>query len=86
MTNPLASRRALFWEIPEQNIEQTLRECDDWVIVRVFDYGTLEDIVDVLSIYGRDKAKQVLTQTSLKPIARVMAHLFLDVETTTNRA
>lgn len=80
MHSPLISRRPLFWDIHENNIEIALRESSDWVIERVFEYGTLKDIFDVIDLYGREKVKQVLTVANLKPMGGSMAFLFLGLD------
>lgn len=79
MTN-LINRKELFWEVRPDRIEQILRESDDWVIVRVFEYGEIEDILEVIELYGEEKVKDVLNRENLKPIASVMAYLFLGVD------
>jgi hypothetical protein len=78
--NNLIHRKELFWEINPDRIEQILRDADDWVIVRVFEYGELEDIFDVIALYGEEKVKTVLQTEKLKPVASVMAYLFLGVD------
>lgn len=80
MTTTLTSRYALFWDINPKDIKRTLVECDEWVIARVFDYGTLDDIFDVIKLYGKEKTKQLLTTAPMKRVGCVMANLFLDVE------
>lgn len=79
MTN-LINRKELFWEVSPSSIEQVLRESDDWVIVRVFEYGEIEDIVDVIELYGKEKTKSILLKADLKPVAAVMAYLFLGAD------
>jgi hypothetical protein len=74
-------RRELFWDINEKDIERTLKESDDWVIVRVFEYGSLEEISRLIQLYGESKIKAVLAQSQLRPMARAMAFLFLDIQT-----
>lgn len=78
--NPLLTRKELFWEINPNSIEAAFRENDDWVIVRVFEYGTLEDISDVIEFYGKEKTSEVLAREPLKPTAAAMAYLFLNVD------
>jgi hypothetical protein len=78
--NDLIYRKELFWEVHPNRIEQILRESDDWVIVRVFEYGEIEDIFNVIKLYGEEKIKDVLRKENLKPIAAVMAYLFLDID------
>jgi hypothetical protein len=53
--NSLSSERALFWDVNQRDIERVLVESDEWVIVRVFQYGTLEDIKAVIKLYGREE-------------------------------
>lgn len=74
------ARKELFWEIDPNRIETAFRENDDWVIVRVFEYGTLEDISDVIEFYGEEKTREVLNREPLKPTAASMAYLFLNVD------
>ncbi len=73
-------RPPLFWEISPERIPAVLRENDDWVIVRVLEYGTIEDILQVIELYGREKCIEVLSREKLKPMAASMAYLFLHVD------
>ncbi len=75
-----SSRPALFWDISPERIPTALRENDDWVIVRVFEYGTIEEIFKVIELYGKRKTIDVLSRERLKPMAEAMAHLFLGVD------
>jgi hypothetical protein len=84
MTTALTTRNALFWDINPKDIARTLAESDEWVIARVFNYGTLDDIFDVIRLYGKDKARQLLTTAHLNRVGCVMANLFLDVEADQN--
>jgi hypothetical protein len=81
MESNLKFRRALFWDIHENEIERALVESDDWVVVRVFEYGTLNDIFNVVDLYGKEKVKSILIKSELRPMARAMAFLFLGVDT-----
>jgi hypothetical protein len=74
-------RRELFWDINENDIERTLIESDEWVIPRIFEYGDLKEIAEVIKLYGENKTKAILAQTQLRPMARAMAFLFLDIRT-----
>ena len=76
----LAKRRELFWEVSENRINQVLIENDEWVIVRVFEYGTLEDIYDVIEFYGEEKTIQALKTNPLRPMASGMAFLFFRID------
>jgi hypothetical protein len=70
----------LFWEVRPERIPTVLRENDDWVIVHVLEYGTIDDILEVIELYGRDKCIEVLSREKLKPMAASMAYLFLGVD------
>jgi len=72
--------RALFWDIPENTIEAVVKNSPGWVITRVFEYGTLQEIADVIEFYGQEKASASLKQISVKPMTRAMALLFLNIE------
>lgn len=80
METSLKSRRTLFWDIPEKDIERALTESDDWVIMRVFEYGTLKDIFAVIDLYGEEKIKAVLSKSKMPSVTRAMAYLFFDLE------
>jgi hypothetical protein len=75
-----SSRPALFWDISPERIPTALRENDDWVIVRVFQYGGIEEIWKVIELYGKKKSREVLSRERLRPMAASMAYLFLDVD------
>ncbi len=76
----LINKRSLFWDIDEKNIEQSLMDSGDWVIVRVFDYGDIEDIEEVIELYGVERTKKILLETNLRPMAKTMAYLFLNID------
>jgi hypothetical protein len=73
--------RALFWDINEQNIGQALIESDEWVIPRVFEYGTLGEITELIRYYGRDKTATILLRLKdqLKPVTKAMAWFYFDL-------
>jgi hypothetical protein len=73
--------RALFWDIHEKEIPKALADSPDWVIPRVFEYGELGEIFAIIELYGKAKVIEVLMNTQLKPVARAMAYVFLDIET-----
>ena len=77
MVNKLALRKPLFWDIKEADIEKTLIESPEWVITRIFQYGTLVDIREVIDLYGEEKTKEMLTKNKMQPLVRSMAFLFL---------
>jgi len=76
----LASRKPLFWDISPERIPTALRDNDDWAIVRIFEYGTLDDISDCIEFYGEKKVIEVLSSSQLRPTAYVMEYLFLHVD------
>lgn len=76
----LILRKELFWEVNPSRIEKILQDSNDWVIVRVFEYGEIDDIFDVIELYGEQKVKEVLRKEKLPRIASVMAYLFLEVD------
>jgi hypothetical protein len=80
MQNNLKNRRPLFWDINENDIEKALVESVDWVVVRVFEFGSIEDIFDVIELYGKQKVRETLTRETLQPVSAAMAFLFLDVD------
>lgn len=80
LKTPLAERKELFWDISPERVEAVLHENDDWAIVRIFEYGKIADIFDAIEFYGSQKTASVLTHEKLRPTARVMAYLFLNVD------
>ena len=77
--NPQLST-ALFLDIAEKDITRTLSSSKDWVVVRVFEYGTIEEISEIINYYGRDTVKLILESAgALKPVTKAMARLFLDL-------
>jgi len=76
----LIKQKHLFWEIDPNQIPNALIKNDDWVIVRVFEYGSIDDINDVIELYGEEKVKKVLSEQKLKRTAEVMAYLFLGID------
>jgi|SRR5690349_13153023 hypothetical protein len=51
--------KALFWDIPGQAPDY--KNHPEWVIKRVFDRGSMEDIAEIIIFYGKEKVKEVLT-------------------------
>ncbi|MBT1697351.1 hypothetical protein KK083_10715 [Fulvivirgaceae bacterium PWU4] len=80
LKTPLVQRKELFWDISPERVETVLRENDDWAIVRIFEYGKIADIFDAIEFYGPQKTARVLSREKLRPTARVMAYLFLNVD------
>lgn len=52
--------KELFWDIPEKNIVIALNRSSEWVVVRVFEYVTLEEIAEIIKFYGKEKVKESL--------------------------
>lgn len=76
--------KELFWDIPEKNIPLALIQSSEWVVVRVFEYGTLEEIAEIIKFYGKEKVKELLSKSNLRPVAKAMAWLFLEVDIPAN--
>lgn len=73
MQTPLINRHPLFWEISPEKIPSLLNDNIEWVIVRVFEYGTMNDIFDVIDFYGETLVKGVLENSQLNPVASTIA-------------
>lgn len=73
-------RKALFWDIDEKDLDRVFIDSDDWVIVRVVEYGTLEDIYELIALYGRQKVKDVLSKEALRPMSAAMAFIFFGID------
>lgn len=53
--------QVLFWDIPKQTPDY--ENHPEWVIKRVFERGSMENIAEIMLYYGREKTKEVLTAT-----------------------
>lgn len=53
--------KVLFWDIPGQTPDYVNHP--EWVIKRVFERGSMEDIAEILLFYGKEEVKDVLTTT-----------------------
>lgn len=51
--------KILFWDIPGQTPDY--KNHPEWVIQRVFERGTMEDIAEIIIYYGEKEVKEVLT-------------------------
>jgi hypothetical protein len=72
--------RTLFWDVNEKNINDILEHSREWVVNRVFEYGTIEEIDEIINLNGKEQCIQMMTQaTQLKPVTKAMARLFLDL-------
>jgi hypothetical protein len=72
--------RELFWEINEKDIGKALMESDEWVVPRVFEYGTLKEIAEIIRYYGKDKVLDILLKVQLKPMSKAMAWYYLGLD------
>ena len=57
---PLSNRT--FWDV--EITETDLKNSPEWIINRVFDRGTLEEVLSVIKYYGFDFVRQALVTTS----------------------
>ena len=80
METNLKYRRPLFWDNNENDIEKALNESDEWVVARVFEYSIIDNIFDVIELYGKEKVKEILMKGKLRPVSAAMSFLFLDVD------
>lgn len=70
--------KELFWDIPGQTPDY--KNHSEWVIKRVFERGSMEDIAEVIIFYGKEKVKEVLTTTlHLDEDILYMASAILDI-------
>ena len=76
----MLKRKALFWDVNEQDLDRVFAESDDWVILRIVEYGTIEDIFELIDFYGSLKVKEVLTTNSLSQMSAAMAFLFFRID------
>lgn len=53
--------KGLFWDIDVEKLD--IEKHAGQIIPRVFMRGTMEDILQVLRYYGKDKVKEILVQT-----------------------
>ena len=57
---PQISKRT-FWDV--DIIEHDFNYSNDWVITRVFDRGTLDEVFSIINYYGYDFVKNALVTT-----------------------
>ncbi|MBN8703943.1 MAG: hypothetical protein J0M08_12825 [Bacteroidetes bacterium] len=75
---PKVSNRA-FWDVNYNSIDYNKHA--DYVIKKVFDLGTLDDIMEVLVCYGEEKVKDVIINADrLDSGAIEMAYIIFDVK------
>jgi hypothetical protein len=59
-TLPQISKRT-FWDV--EISEDDFKYSNEWIITRVFDRGTLDEVFSVINYYGLDFVKNVLVTT-----------------------
>lgn len=57
---PSISKRT-FWDVEIK--AQDFKDSFEWIIVRVFDRGTLDEVFSIINYYGFNFVKKVLTST-----------------------
>jgi len=67
-----------FWDV---NIEKMDYEKNaDYIIRKVFDYGSMEDVLEVMAFYGKEKVKKALIAAPyLKEITMVFVSKLFDI-------
>ncbi len=60
-TFPQISKRT-FWDV--DITEHDFKDSYEWVITRVFDRGTLDEVLSIVKYYGFDFVKNVLVSTN----------------------
>ncbi len=78
----MTTRKALFWDVAERDIPALLKHSPEWVIPRVFEYGTIAEIDEIIRYYGAETVTGVLQKTAMRPVTRAMAWIFLGVDPT----
>ncbi len=58
---PVLSKRT-FWDVDISRID--FQESNEWVITRVFDRGTLDEVFEIINFYGSDFVKQTIQSTN----------------------
>ena len=66
---PIISKRA-FWDIDMDKMDYHAKS--DFIIRRVFERGTLDDIIEVLVFYGRKHVKEALVNAHYLPMDTMM--------------
>ncbi len=71
--------RQAFWDVDMEGIHGKEHQYASWIIKRIAQYGTVDDMVSVDLFYGRDKITGVLNEMSEKEKAksRLMATFIL---------
>jgi hypothetical protein len=50
--------RSVFWDVPIENLDFT--KDSYFIINRVFNYGSLEEVADIVIYYGKEYVKEIL--------------------------
>ncbi len=58
---PQISKRT-FWDVDIS--EHDFKDSSEWIITRVFDRGTLTEVLSIINYYGFDFVKEALTTTT----------------------
>ena len=70
-----------FWDIDMKRLDYARQA--NYIIRKVFEYGSWDDILEITAFYGMNKVKEVLTSsTYLKENTLYFASLFLDIPRT----
>jgi hypothetical protein len=80
MEKPNLSKQA-FWDVDFESLDYQIK--GNFVIGRVFEYGTLSDLREILKFYGFERCKEaVMSAKFLKKNAINTASLILDIPRT----
>lgn len=70
---------AVLWDVPPE--ERDFTKYSDFIICRIFNYGTFEEIADIIVCYGRDYVKKLLLKTNnLDAFGLEAASAFLGID------
>ncbi len=72
--------KELFWDIDEKDIATVLIKSDEWVLPRVLEYGTLQEINEIIQYYGEERVTDILTKIKLSPMSKAMAWYYLNLK------
>jgi hypothetical protein len=59
-TKPNLSKQA-FWDVKFEDIDY--QKYDKWVIERIFEFGTKDDVYEIIKFYGEEYCKITLTNS-----------------------
>lgn len=86
-TTRLIQKTHLFWDISPQRIEETIARYPEWTMARVLHYGEIEDILDAVDLFGKEKLKEVIDTQPLRRMAYGLAiFIYKEYEPKTNVA